>query len=83
MDEETIAAAQANRDFSRLLRGVREGRTFVVTSHGRPVARVEPAGPENAASPRAWDAILSRLRSQAATSIGTWKREELYEDDSV
>jgi prevent-host-death family protein len=42
--EEAVSAADANRRFSILLRGVREGRTYVVTSHGKPVARLIPAG---------------------------------------
>ena len=42
--EEAVSAADANRRFSLLLRGVREGRSYVVTSHGKPVARLIPAG---------------------------------------
>ncbi len=41
--EEAVSAADANRKFSLLLRGVREGRRYVVTSHGKPVARLIPA----------------------------------------
>ncbi len=33
--DEPVTAAEANRGFSRLLRGVREGASYVVTSHGR------------------------------------------------
>jgi prevent-host-death family protein len=40
--QEKISAAEANRSFSRLLRGVREGRTYVVTAHGHPIARLMP-----------------------------------------
>ena len=36
--DETVSAAEANRAFSRLLRGVRAGRSYLVTAHGRPVA---------------------------------------------
>ena len=42
--DEVVSAADANRRFSLLLRGVREGRSYVVTSHGKPVARLIPAG---------------------------------------
>ena len=42
--DEAVSAADANRRFSLLLRGVREGRSYVVTSHGKPVARLIPAG---------------------------------------
>ena len=48
--EEAVSAADANRKFSLLLRGVREGRRYVVTSHGRPVARLIPAGKHDEAA---------------------------------
>nr|WP_292230726.1 type II toxin-antitoxin system Phd/YefM family antitoxin [Mesorhizobium sp.] len=38
-----MSAADANRRFSHILRAVREGQSYVVTSHGRPVARIVPA----------------------------------------
>jgi prevent-host-death family protein len=38
--DQTISAADANRRFSRILRNVRDGQTFVVTAHGKPVARI-------------------------------------------
>ncbi|MES0203749.1 type II toxin-antitoxin system Phd/YefM family antitoxin [Mesorhizobium australicum] len=41
--EKGVSATDANRRFSLLLRGVREGQSYVVTSHGRPVARIVPA----------------------------------------
>ena len=41
--EEAVSAADANRKFSLILRSVREGHSYVVTSHGRPVARIIPA----------------------------------------
>ncbi|TIP01752.1 MAG: type II toxin-antitoxin system prevent-host-death family antitoxin, partial [Mesorhizobium sp.] len=41
--DEAVSAADANRRFSYILREVREGQSYVVTSHGRPVARIVPA----------------------------------------
>jgi prevent-host-death family protein len=76
--EKAISAAEANRKFSELLRGVREGRTYVVTSHGRPVARIEPVNKQDD-SDRARDTLLKRLRSQKAINIGSWNRDELYD----
>ena len=38
--DQAITAAEANRQFSRLLGEVREGASYVVTSHGKPVARM-------------------------------------------
>jgi prevent-host-death family protein len=78
--DEPVSAADANRAFSRLLRGVREGRSYVVTSHGRPVARIVPAGPDDALA-AARDALFRRLARQPAVRAGRWTREELYEDD--
>jgi len=76
--QKSISAAQANRKFSELLRGVKAGQKYVVTSHGRPVARIEPIDKEDDAD-RAREALLKRLRSQKAIDIGPWTRDELYD----
>lgn len=78
--DEAVSAADANREFSRLLRGVREGRSYVVTSHGKPVARLVPAT-THAAATRARSVLLSRLKKQRVVHAGKWTREELYEDE--
>jgi prevent-host-death family protein len=77
--EKAISAADANRKFSQLLRGVKEGQSYVVTSHGRAVARIAPVK-ENRATVSARSALVNRLRSERVTKIGRWKRDELYED---
>lgn len=74
-----VAAAEANRRFSSLLRLVKQGRTFVVTSHGRPVAKIVPVGSEGAGAGRAREVLLTRLRRQPVQRIGRWTRDELYE----
>jgi prevent-host-death family protein len=79
--DESISAADANRNFSQLLRGVREGRTFVVTSHGKPVARISPAEDREAAADAAREALLRHLARQPNVDVGPWTREELYDDD--
>lgn len=79
--EEAISAADANRKFSLLLRGVREGHSYVVTSHGRPVARIVPAGKHEDVATGARSALLSRLETQPVINAGRWKRDDLYEDD--
>ena len=78
--EETISAADANRKFSRLLRGVRGGRSYVVTSHGKPVARLIPAGKHEKVAAGARTALLSRLNKQPVVHAKHWTRDELYED---
>ncbi len=79
--DKIVSAAEANREFSSLLRGVREGQTFVVTSHGKPVARITPAGQQEAVMERARAALLARLEEQPIVEVGRWTRAELYEDD--
>jgi len=76
-----ISAADANREFSKLLRRVREGETITVTSRGEPVAIIGPVGSNS--RPGGADvkaALLVRLRSQAPAGI-TWTRDELYEGE--
>jgi prevent-host-death family protein len=77
--DEAVSAADANRKFSLLLRGVREGRSYVVTSHGRPVARLVPAGKQDDFAAAARKALLSRLEKQPVQKVGRWTRDELYE----
>lgn len=79
--EETVSAAEANREFSRLLRGVREGNSYVVTSHGRPVAKLVPISKSAEEKEVAFQKLMARLRSQPVQNIGRWTREELYERD--
>jgi len=76
--EKAIAAAEANRHFSKLLRKVQEGHSYVVTSHGRPIARIIPLG-QNGSAINAKEALLKRLRAERVVNIGRWKRDDLYE----
>ncbi|MGD0108871.1 MAG: type II toxin-antitoxin system prevent-host-death family antitoxin [Rhodopila sp.] len=77
--ENAVSAAEANRSFSHILREVRGGASFVVTAHGRPVARIVPCGTEDATRAAARSALLQRLRDQPVTDIGPWRRDDLYE----
>jgi prevent-host-death family protein len=79
--DEAVSAAEANRRFSSLLRRVREGKSYVVTSHGRPVARIVPAREHEAVAASARHALLARLESQPVVQVGRWTRDELYEDE--
>ena len=76
-----ISAADANRTFSEVLRGVREGRSYVVTSHGKPVARILPITPEDADREAAKKRLLAHLRAQTPMNLGKFKREWAYEED--
>ena len=77
--EKAISAADANRRFSQLLRDVKTGQSYLVTSHGRPVARIAPVGERSMAASSARSSLLKRLRSERVLTVGRWKRDELYE----
>ena len=78
--QSAISAADANRNFSKLLRDVREGGSCVITSHGRPVARLIAVEARDHVRAAAKRVLLERLRTQRATApIGPWTRDELYE----
>ena len=79
--DSTVSAAEANRSFSRLLRGVREGRRYVVTSHGRPIAQLTPPGATRDVATAARAALLQRLAQEPAVRVDRWTRDELYEDE--
>ena len=80
--DKIVSAAEANRRFSQLLRSVREGDSYIVTAHGRPVAKIIPIREDEAVKERAREILLARLRSQPAIDIGPWTREVLYEDET-
>lgn len=75
-------ASEANPAFSRILRGVRNGQRFVVTSHGTPVARIVPANEPDEAWNVARAAFVARLRGQPIMHAGPWTRHEHYDDAS-
>jgi prevent-host-death family protein len=79
--EKTVSAAEANRHFSQLLRSVREGDSYVVTAHGRPVAKIIPITKDAVVGDKAKGALLEHLRAQRPVNAGRWTRDELYEDD--
>ena len=62
-----------------MLRRVRQGESFVVTSHGRPVARIVPVSTGDQITLAARDTLFRRLRGARAKHIGGWTRDELYE----
>ena len=79
--DEAISAADANRKFSELLRKIRRGRSYLVTSHGKPVARIIPADKHDDVAAGARTALLARLRRQPVVRVERWTRDELYEDE--
>jgi len=75
--EKSVSAADANRRFSELLRTVKEGRSVVVTSHGKPVAKIMPVVEDERTAEAARSALFARLRRERAVKAGRWTREEL------
>ncbi len=75
----SISSADANRHFSAVLRDVSAGEEVVVVSRGKPVAKIigVQAGDHTRLSAKA--ALLKRLRSQAASGVRNWTRNDLYE----
>jgi prevent-host-death family protein len=78
----TVSAADANRRFSELLRTVKKGRSTVVTSHGKPVAKISPViedNEDNRAAEGARSALFAWLRRERVVKVGRWTRDELYD----
>jgi prevent-host-death family protein len=77
---DAVSAADANRRFSELLRNVKKGRSVVVTSHGKPVARISPVVEDDRVAAGARSALFARLRKERVVNAGRWTRDELYDD---
>ena len=77
---QAISATDANRRFSELLRTVKKGRSIIVTSHGKPVAKITPVVQDERAAEVARSALFARLRTERAVDVGRWTRDELYDD---
>ena len=78
--DKAVSAADANRRFSELLRTVKQGRSVVVTSHGKPVAKISPVIEDDRVRAGARFALFARLRKERAVNAGRWTRDELYDD---
>ena len=78
--EKAVSAAVANRKFFQLLQGVRRGCSYVVKSHGKPVARIIPVDENQKIDVKARASLLARLRRESVTQAASWTRDELYED---
>lgn len=82
-----VSAAEANRNFAKLMREAERGETVVVTSHGEPrvtiaaYQRLEADASEVRRREEAWRALWERVASQPETTI-RWRfsRDELYDE---
>ena len=77
----TVGAYEAKTKFSELIARAEKGERFVVTKNGRPVARIEPAGPvDRERSLRA----AERIRKLSATiDLGdlSWDQIKAWRDE--
>lgn len=76
----TVTAAEANRQFSAVLREVAQGGRVMVTSRGKPVATIEPV--RRAATARVGAAkrrLLERLATVEPVGNRDWNRDDLYD----
>ena len=77
--DKAVSAADANRRFSELLRTVQKGQSVLVTSHGRPVARITSVNGDDRAAEGARSALFGRLKRERAVKTKRWTRDELYD----
>ena len=75
-----FSAAEANRQFSKILRDVRQGETVIVTSHGQPVAKIVPADRDLAGREEALTRLLARLDAQPVLDLQRVSRDEMHDD---
>lgn len=78
--DKAVSAADANRRFSELLRTVQKGQSVIVTSHGKPVARISPVNGDDRAAEGARSALFGRLKRERPVKAKRWTRDELYDE---
>jgi prevent-host-death family protein len=79
-----VSAAEANRNFSKLLRDVQDGATITITSRGKPVAVMSAVDAEAAATElegkeRAWRDMIAEWRRAPLMHLGTFNRDDCYD----
>lgn len=78
----TVSLMKANQEFSRLVREVERGESFLITRRGRPVAKLVPHTADQAADP-GWTISYKRMmaRLDEGASLGGLRveRENIYD----
>jgi len=77
--ERRITATEANQRFSEMLRDVQGGESFVVTSRGKPVAKLVPIEPDHHEHRQNVQEFLEYVRTLPIRTVGDWQRDDLYE----
>jgi prevent-host-death family protein len=75
-----VSAADANREFSKIFRAVRQGQSFVVKSRGMAVARIVPAEANDSVKRGANHHNERTPQEIAVDTCGRWSREDLYRE---
>lgn len=75
-----VSAAEANRQFSKLLRAAQEGETVLITSRGKTVAKISPADDEAERRAEAKRQLLERLSMQKPMHLGSFNRSDAYDE---
>ncbi len=78
-----VSLREANKDFSKLIREIeRKGETYVITRHGRPVARLVPESADKRSDPD-WVLAFDEMKRLHAEGLDLGglrvKRDELYD----
>jgi prevent-host-death family protein len=77
---ETVTEEDTNKNFSQILRRVRAGESLVITSDGTPVAKLIPFSADNERAEAARARVIARLRELTPANLGTFTRDQAYED---
>jgi prevent-host-death family protein len=79
----TVSLREANRDFSKLIQEIeRRGEVYVITRHGRPVARLGPENGDKRSDPE-WARAFEEMKRLHAEGLDLGglrvKRDEIYD----
>ena len=78
----TVSAAQANREFSKLMKLAECGERVVVTSRGQPKVAIVPVESEDAQKAKrreAFEKLTKWLRSRPAQNFPKLTRDDFYD----
>jgi prevent-host-death family protein len=78
--KKTMTVTDANREFSKLIKAVKKGDSFILTSHGEAVAKITPIERDTEEAERKKAEFIEYLRAKPVRNIGRWTRDELHED---
>jgi len=78
----TVSAAQANREFSKLMKLAASGEEVLVTSRGRPAVKIVKAEETESEAQRrqkAWDELTKWLERQPTRNLPRLTRDDFYD----